>query len=46
MKDNATTTKPQKAEKNEMMLDYESPRFNKAELCQNVLLVSVVFKAW
>lgn len=46
MKDNATTMKPQEAEKNEMMFDYESPRFNTAELCQIVLLVSVVFKAW
>lgn len=29
-----------------MMFDYKSPRFNTAELCQNVLMVSVVFKAW
>lgn len=29
-----------------VMFDYMSPRVNTAEFCQNVLMVSVVFKAW
>lgn len=32
--------------KNVTMFDYKSPMVDTAEFCQNVLMITVVFKAW